>query len=251
MASPPAAEVDVLIIGAGPAGLMAATWMSRCGIPTRIVDKRGTKVFNGQADGLQCRTLEIFDSFDFGHRAWRESNHMLEICLWNPNEQGVIRRSDRIPDTIPGISRFQQVVLHQGRIERFFLDSIKEHSDIEVERGVLPESFEFDTSKAEDEEAYPITVTLRHLSDEEATPHQDLSSTRTKGEVNGSAPQSGLFRSNLAADDTDELIRKAREKAGTTEVVKAKYMIGCDGAHSWTRRQLGFTLEGEQTDFIW
>ena len=63
-------EVDVLIIGAGPAGLMMANWMSRCGIKTRIVDKRGTKIFNGQADGLQCRTLEIFDSFNFGHRAW-------------------------------------------------------------------------------------------------------------------------------------------------------------------------------------
>lgn len=37
------------------------------------------QIFNGQADGLQCRTLEIFDSFDFGHRAWREANHMLEI----------------------------------------------------------------------------------------------------------------------------------------------------------------------------
>lgn len=28
-------------------------------------------------------------------------------------------------------------------------------------------------------------------------------------------------------------------------------MIGCDGAHGWTRRQLGFQMEGEQTDFIW
>ena len=37
-------EVDVLIVGAGPAGLMMANWMSRCGIRTRIVDKRGTKV---------------------------------------------------------------------------------------------------------------------------------------------------------------------------------------------------------------
>jgi phenol 2-monooxygenase (NADPH) len=251
MAPLPTSEVDCLIIGAGPAGLMAATWMSRCGIKTRIVDKRGTKVFNGQADGLQCRTLEIFDSFDFAHRAWRESNHMLEICLWNPNEHGAIRRSDRIPDTIPGISRFQQVVLHQGRIERFFLDSIKEYSDIEVERGVLPEKLEFDASKADVEEAYPITVTLRHLTDEEATPHQDLSSTATNGALNGTAPQNGLFRSNLAADDTDDLIQKGRGKAGSTEVVKAKYMIGCDGAHSWTRRQIGFTMEGEQTDFIW
>jgi phenol 2-monooxygenase len=28
-------------------------------------------------------------------------------------------------------------------------------------------------------------------------------------------------------------------------------MVGCDGAHSWVRRQLGFQLEGEPTDFIW
>ena len=56
--------------------------MSRCGINTRIVDKRGTKVFNGQADGLQSRSLEIFDSFGFADRVWKESNHMLEICLW-------------------------------------------------------------------------------------------------------------------------------------------------------------------------
>lgn len=37
-------HVDVLIIGAGPAGLMMATWMAKCGINARIVDKRGTKV---------------------------------------------------------------------------------------------------------------------------------------------------------------------------------------------------------------
>lgn len=37
-------HVDVLIVGAGPAGLMMATWMAECGIKTRIVDKRGTKV---------------------------------------------------------------------------------------------------------------------------------------------------------------------------------------------------------------
>lgn len=37
-------HVDVLIVGAGPAGLMMAEWMAKCGINTRIVDKRGTKV---------------------------------------------------------------------------------------------------------------------------------------------------------------------------------------------------------------
>lgn len=71
---------------------------------------------------------------------------MLEICLWNPDEKGVIRRSSRIPDTIPGISRFQQVVVHQGRIERWFLDAINQFSggEITVKRGVMPTSLKID-----------------------------------------------------------------------------------------------------------
>lgn len=172
---------------------------------------------------------------------------MLEICLWNPDESGIIRRSDRIPDTIPGISRFQQVVLHQGRIERFFLDSIESCSDIRVERGVLPTKLDFDASKAEDSEAYPITVTLRHLSEEEATPKQ------TSTSANGSSIQDGLFRSNMSPDDTNEILKMAQlnAKANTTEVVHAKYMLGADGAHSWVRNQLGFKLEGDSTDYIW
>lgn len=39
----PESNVDVLIVGAGPAGLMMAEWMAKCGMKTRIVDKRGTK----------------------------------------------------------------------------------------------------------------------------------------------------------------------------------------------------------------
>jgi len=30
---------------------MMATWLAKCGVKARIVDKRGTKIFNGQADG--------------------------------------------------------------------------------------------------------------------------------------------------------------------------------------------------------
>lgn len=59
--------------------LMAAAWMAHCGIKTRIVDKRNAKIYSGQADGLQCRSLEIFDSLGFGDRAWKEANHMIEV----------------------------------------------------------------------------------------------------------------------------------------------------------------------------
>lgn len=76
---------DSLIIGAGPAGLMAATWMAHCGVKTRIVDKRNAKIFCGQADGLQCRSLEILDSLGFGDRAWKEANHMIEVQYRHPS----------------------------------------------------------------------------------------------------------------------------------------------------------------------
>ena len=129
--------------------MMMAAWMARMGINARIVDKRSTKIFAGQADGLQCRSLEIFDSFGFADRAWKEANHMIEMCMWNPGEDGVLRRSDRVPDVPAGLSRFTQIVLHQGRIERFFLDHIKKHSNdtMRVERAVLPESLQIDDDK--------------------------------------------------------------------------------------------------------
>ncbi|KXT06833.1 hypothetical protein AC578_7212 [Pseudocercospora eumusae] len=243
----PTSHTDVLIVGAGPAGLMMATSLAKCGIDTRIIDKRGTKIFNGQADGLQCRTLEIFDSLGFGHRAWRESNHMLEIRLWNPDENGIIRLSDRIPDTLVGISRFQQVVLHQGRIERFFLDTMQECRGNPVERGVLPTELHIDESLVDDCDAYPITVRVRHLSESESTPDQTATS------ANGQAVQDGLFRSNLTTDDTHELLERANldSKANSEGIIKAKYLLGADGAHSWVRRQLGFKLEGDSTDYIW
>lgn len=172
---------------------------------------------------------------------------MLEICLWNPGEDGIIRRSDRIPDTIPGISHFQQIVLHQGRIERFFLDSIESWSDIKVERSVMPTKMHVEESTIGDKDAYPITVTLRHLSEEESMPKQSATSP------NGVAIQDGLFRSNLARDDTQEMLdwSAVNAKVDTEEVIHAKYMLGADGAHSWVRDQLGLKLEGDSTDYIW
>jgi phenol 2-monooxygenase len=187
---------------------------------------------------MQSRTLEIFDSFGFGHRAWIESNHMLEMCFWNPDSDGKIKRTDRVIDTIKNLSRFQQAVLHQGRIERFLLDSIAEHSDIRVERLVLPEQFEIDETLTGNHKKYPIKVTLRHLGTD--------STTTTDG------VQDGLFRSNLTKDDTDDLLASTRVE-DEVEVVEAKYLVGCDGAHSWVRKQLGpeFALVGDSTDYIW
>lgn len=52
-------KVDVLVIGAGPAGLMASNALASAGMNFRVVDKRPKRVAAGQADGIQPRTIEV------------------------------------------------------------------------------------------------------------------------------------------------------------------------------------------------
>ncbi|KAJ5664414.1 hypothetical protein N7507_005145 [Penicillium longicatenatum] len=217
-------ETDVIILGAGPSGLMAAYWMARYGIRTRIVDKRPTKVFTGHADGIRMRTLEIFDSMGIYHKVDYEGHSIVEPGFWVPGPEGKLIRQGPITPAQVLLSPYHHMVLSQARIERFVLDSIREHSDIEVERGVLAESFEYDETS---DTKYPITVTLRHSGSE-----KDIT-----------------IPGDLEAREWEYLTR--RKRSAGKEIVKAKYIIGCDGAHSWTRKQLDIPFEGASTEHIW
>ncbi|KAK4705032.1 phenol 2-monooxygenase (NADPH), partial [Phenoliferia sp. Uapishka_3] len=241
-------NVDVLIIGAGPAGVMAADVLARFterGLTVRIVDKRSGNLDNGQADGLNCRSLEIFEALGFVESIEKEGSRMSEINFWNPDAKtGRLVRTGKIPDTIPGLSRFQQTILHQTRIEAHLTEDAAKYSKgaVKVERGIVPESLTIDESLVDQPDAYPITVTLRHLSEAESNPN-GLTST---GGV-----KSGLFRSSLVSAAEEEALYQKQAEAQRVETVKAKYVIGCDGAHSWTRRTLGIKMIGEQTNFVW
>ncbi|GIK04641.1 hypothetical protein Aspvir_008724 [Aspergillus viridinutans] len=234
---------DVLIIGAGPSGLMAAYWMARCGVNARIIDKRGTKAFTGQADGLRPRTLELLDSIGVVHRVLHEACEAAEFTFWGPGEDGQLKRQGQHPIHDVDISPFGNCLLNQGRIERFILDAIKDCSDLEVERGVIAESLECDETLENRSDAYPVTVTLRTLGEEEANP--------SCSDGGSGGVRNGLLRSNITPDDWDDLIKKSKERPGNVETVKAKYLIGCDGAHSWTRKQLNIPFEGSTTEHIW
>ncbi|KAJ9116764.1 hypothetical protein QFC24_006655 [Naganishia onofrii] len=219
--------VDVLIIGAGPAGLMAANWLSRFpDITTRIIDKRNGNLENGQADGLNSRTLEIFESIGIYEMISKEASRMSEIAFWNPcPDTGRLTRTGCIPDTIPGLSRFQQAILHQNRIEKHLMDNtlLNSNGKLVVERGVSPETLKIDESLVDSQAAYPITLELKHLSDAESMP--DESVTKVAG------IKSGIFRSSLMSAEQEEALYK-RDDDSRMEVVKAK-------------------MEGEQTNYVW
>ncbi|RAH44792.1 putative phenol 2-monooxygenase [Aspergillus brunneoviolaceus CBS 621.78] len=228
---------DVLIIGAGPSGLMAAYWMARCGVNARVIDKKGTKVFKGHADGLRSRTLELLDSIGVAQRVLQEGHEVFSMTSWGPDENGKLCR--QVTTDLEPSPPYAIAALSQGRIERFLLDAIAEHSNLEVERGVIGESLEYDEGLESDPHAYPITLKLRTLSEEEASP----------------APAHGVSDRSLNhavdVDDQKDTIQRRKHKVGTVETLKAKYVIGCDGAHSWTRKQLNIPFEGSTTDHIW
>ena len=67
-AASPAGSVDVLIIGSGPAGLTLAAQLSAfAGISTRLVEAKSGPMEKGQADGVSCRSMEMFEAFGFAH----------------------------------------------------------------------------------------------------------------------------------------------------------------------------------------
>jgi 2-polyprenyl-6-methoxyphenol hydroxylase-like FAD-dependent oxidoreductase len=55
---------DVLIIGAGPTGLVLALWLTKLGVKVRIVDKTAEAGTTSRALAVQARTLELYRQLD-------------------------------------------------------------------------------------------------------------------------------------------------------------------------------------------
>ncbi|KAJ5105439.1 hypothetical protein NUU61_002786 [Penicillium alfredii] len=116
-------SVDVLIIGAGPAGLMAACWAAQYDMSTRIIDRKRGPTKTGHADGLQSRTLEILESFGIVDSILKQGVHDADTCHWaTKNNEGFIERQKICGSDPGGASRFGRMLLNQGAIERVLND---------------------------------------------------------------------------------------------------------------------------------
>lgn len=74
-ASPPPRTVatDVLIVGAGPTGLMAGAWCARLGLRAVVVDAKPGPTRESRALGLQSRSLEVYRQLGLADAVERES----------------------------------------------------------------------------------------------------------------------------------------------------------------------------------
>ena len=100
-------QADVLIAGCGPTGLtLAAQLAAFPDITTRIVEQKSSRLLVGQADGIACRTMEMFEAFGFADRVMKEAYWVNEFAFWKPDEtrRGALVRSNRIQDVEDGLS---------------------------------------------------------------------------------------------------------------------------------------------------
>jgi phenol 2-monooxygenase (NADPH) len=199
-------EVDVLIVGCGPAGLTLAAQLSAFrDIKTCIVEQKPGRMLRGQADGIACRTMEMFHAFGFSERVLKEACWINETKFWKPDDRqpAKIVRSGWVQDVEDGLSEFPHVVLNQARVHDFYLDFMRRSA-----------------SKLEPYYARRVM-----------------------------AVQPSAGGSNGAMTVTLERLEPAHR--GQIETVRARYVVGCDGARSVVRTSIGRELRGESANHAW
>lgn len=204
-------RTDVLIVGSGSAGIFAGTWLTIYNTPFTILERRPGPMEIGQADGVQCRTVEIYESFGVSEELLRESYHVLEVAFWGPKaDDSGIERKSRAADTEKGLSHMPHVILNQARMNALMLGVMERERKKRggvgsvqqgIEYGWEVKSVRVDEKRANDPGAYCVEV--------------------------------------VAGRD------------GKEEVWEAKYVLGCDGAHSVVRKSLGYNMVGDSTDTVW
>ena len=186
-------EMDVLIVGSGPAGMLLAAQMSQFpGVTTRIIERRDGRLVLGQADGIQPRSVETFQAFGFAERIVAEAYNIAYMNFWGPdpeNPQNIIRTA-RTEDYAFKISEFPHLIVNQARV----LDYFAEAAAYGPGRIVPDYGVEFLGLTVHDNGDHPVEVRVRH----------------TTGAL-----------------------------AGRERTVRAKYVVGCDGARSGVREAIG------------
>jgi len=153
-------EVDVLIVGAGPAGLIAAAQLAQFpNVTTRIVERRGDRLEVGQADGIQARSVETFQAFGFAERIIAEAYRITQMAFWKPDPDDPHRivRTALVDDDPTGISEFPHLIVNQARVQDYFAESMA----LSPSRMTPDYGWEFVGLTVGASGDHPVAVTLR------------------------------------------------------------------------------------------
>ena len=153
-------KVDVLIAGTGPAGLCLAAQLAQFPeIETMIVERDPKNIAKGKADGINTRTMEMFQAFGFADKVKRESYWVNQTNFWmpDPDNKGHIKRIGRVQDVADDSSEMPHILINQARLHQLFLDVMANSpSRLAPDYSWSVKDLTIDP----DADEYPVTVTL-------------------------------------------------------------------------------------------
>src|SRR2546423_9374987 len=82
-----ATRSDVLIVGAGPTGLVLALWLSKLGVKLRIIDKTTGPGTTSRALAVHARTLELYRQLDLTGPIINRGHKVPAVNLWVKGER--------------------------------------------------------------------------------------------------------------------------------------------------------------------
>jgi 2-polyprenyl-6-methoxyphenol hydroxylase-like FAD-dependent oxidoreductase len=124
-------DTDVLIVGAGPTGLVLALWLTRMGTRVRIIDKTAEAGTTSRALAVQARTLEFYRQMGMAEAVVAAGRRVTAVNMWV--------RGRRVTHAVfgemgVGLSPFPYVVIFpQDEHERFLIERLSE-AGVQVER---------------------------------------------------------------------------------------------------------------------
>lgn len=175
-------ELDVLIVGAGPVGLLLANECARLGLRYRIVERRPALSVHSKALAIFPRTLEILDMAGLATPFLKAANRVTWVSV------------------VAGKRRLAHVHFAPAETIYPFVAMIPQN----VTEGLLE-------------------AALRERG----------------GEVE-------FDTEFVSAEQGVEGVTASLQRAGTVEKCTARFVVGCDGAHSTVRHLLALPFEGAQ-----
>ncbi|KAI0416477.1 FAD binding domain-containing protein [Xylaria grammica] len=160
---PDSSYYDIVIVGAGPVGLMLSTCLARLGYKIKHIDNRAEPTPTGRADGIQPRSLDLLRNMGLKSAIMQHKPaRVYEVAFWDPSEEskGVVRTGTwaSCPAFIDARYPFT-TLLHQGLIERVFISDL-EKNGIKIQRPWTITGFTSDEKANPD---YPVEVALEHI----------------------------------------------------------------------------------------
>ncbi len=154
-------KVDVLIAGTGPAGLcLAAQLAAFPEIETMIVERMASNIIKGKADGINTRTMEMFQAFGFADKVKRETYWVNQTAFWMPDPANPahIKRVGRVQDVADDSSEMPHILINQARLHELFLEVMANSpSRLAPDYGWEIVGLSID----ETTDDHPVTVTLK------------------------------------------------------------------------------------------